>query len=262
MTSSLIRYERHGCGAWIIFDDPENLNAISPALIAQVGDALAHADADAEVRAIVLSGSGRAFCGGANLKVIKELLSDDVERVVEEFLMPLKTLLRRLRESPKPVVAAVNGICMAGGMETILCCDFIIAAEGAVMGDQHATYGLLPAVGGAQGLIRSVGMMRAKEMLLTGGRYTAEQLHAWGLINKVVPHAELRQATQEAVEHLGQRSRRGLARMKQMVNDEAEMPWEAATRYELSLVFSHLFLGDPQEGLAAFSEKRKPSFRP
>ena len=117
-------------------------------------------------------------------------------------------------------------------------------------------------MGGAQGLVRTLGMMRAKEMMFTGGRYTAQELHQWGLVNKVVPAAELERATQELAEHLAQRSHAGLARMKQMANDEAEMPWDAATRYELALTVGHFGNGDVQEGMQAFAEKRKPKFRP
>jgi enoyl-CoA hydratase len=261
MSFSVIKYERRGDGAWIIYSDPDNMNAISPAQIAEVGEALTMAERDPDVKAVVLTGTGRAFCAGANLKVNSGLLTDDVDRVVNEFLVPLKHLLRRLRESRKPVIAAVNGFCMAGGMETLLCCDLVVAAEDALMGDQHATFGLLPAVGGAQGLIRTLGMMRAKEMMFTGGRYTAQQLQEWGLVNKVVPPEHLHEAVEELVSHLAQRSPAGLARMKQMANDEAEMPWEAATRYELALTFGHFFTGDVQEGMQAFIEKRKPSFR-
>jgi len=258
---SLIRYERRGAGAWIIYDDPDNLNALSPALIAEVGEALTVAERDPEAKAIVLTGAGRAFCAGANLKGVSTLLADGEQRVVNEFLIPLKLLLRRLRETRKPVIAAVNGFCMAGGMETLLCCDLVVAAEGAAMGDQHATFGLLPAVGGAQGLIRTLGMMRAKEMMFTGGRYTAEQLHEWGLVNKVVPAAQLHDAVQYFVDQLAQRSPSGLACMKQMANDEADMPWDIATRYELALTFGHLYSGDVQEGTQAFAEKRKPAFK-
>src|SRR3974390_1472588 len=262
MTYSVITYERRGCAGWITFNDPENMNAISPDQIAEVGQALTEAERDSAVRVIVLTGSGRAFCAGANLKRNSNMLEQDDDMVVREFLQPLKLLLRRYRESPKPVIAAVNGYCMAGGMETLLCCDLVVAAEDAVMGDQHATFGLLPAIGGAQGLVRTLGMMRAKEIMFTGGRYKASKLYEWGLVNKVVPGAELESETQALAEHLGERSPAGLARMKMLANDEAEMPWDAATRYELALTYGHFFVGDVQEGMQAFIENRKPKFRP
>ncbi|MFT3755675.1 MAG: enoyl-CoA hydratase/isomerase family protein [Pseudoxanthomonas sp.] len=260
MSLERVKYERRGAGAWIIYNDPDNMNAISLELIADIGEALTLAEDDPQVRAIVLTGSGKAFCAGANLRMANDLLAQSPEILARKFLMPLKQLLRRVRECPKPVIAAVNGVCMAGGMETILCCDMVVAVEGALMGDQHATFGLLPAVGGAQGLIRTVGMLRAKEMLFTGGRYSAEELHQWGLVNKVVPVAELDSTVSALVEHLAQRSPAGLARMKQMANDESDMSWDVATRYEQALVLGHLFGGDVAEGLNAFAEKRKPVF--
>jgi len=262
MTYTAIKYERRGCAGWITFNDPENMNAITPTQIAEVGDALTQAERDPVVRAIVLTGSGRAFCAGANLKRNSEFLAQDAEIVVHQFLQPLKLLLRRYRECPKPVIAAVNGYCMAGGMETLLCCDLVVAAEDAVMGDQHATFGLLPAIGGAQGLVRTLGMMRAKEIMFTGGRYKARELYEWGLVNKVVPGAELESVTQALAEHLGARSPGGLARMKQLANDEAEMPWDVATRYEQVVTFGHFFTGDVQEGMDAFIQKRPPKFKP
>jgi enoyl-CoA hydratase len=259
---TVIKYEKRGCAGWIIFNDPDNMNAISPDQIRECGQALTEAERDPDIRAIVLTGTGRAFCAGANLKRNNEMLAQDSDVVVHEFLIPLKQLLRRYRESEKPVIAAVNGFCMAGGMETVLCCDLVVAAEDAVMGDQHATFGLLPAVGGAQGLLRNVGMMRAKEMMFTGGRYTPRELYAWGLVNKVVTQAELHGAAQAMAEHLGERSPAGVARMKQMMNDENDMSWDAATRYELALVTGHFGTGDIAEGMTAFTEKRKPKFKP
>lgn len=261
MNFTKVKYERRGYGAWIILDDPDNLNAISPELIAECGAALTMAEADTDIRAIVLTGTGRAFCAGANLKQRASELAGSADVVFSQFLLPLKQLLRRYRESPKPIIAAVNGICMAGGMETILCCDLVVAAESAVLGDQHATFGLLPAVGGAQGLLRNVGMMRAKEMMFTGGRYSAEQLMDWGIVNEVAPTDKLEEVVQKYVDNLAERSPSGIARMKQMINDEVEMPWDVATKYELALLGGHFATGDPTEGLQAFIEKRKPDFR-
>lgn len=260
MTGPLVTFERKGPAAWIAFNDPDNLNALSPALIAASVAALAEAERDPDVRAIVLTGTGRAFSAGANLREISGLFADGPEAVSREFLEPLKQFLRAVRESRKPVIAAVNGICMAGGMETILCCDMVVAAESAVIGDQHAVFGLLPAIGGAQGLIRTVGLMRAKEMLMTGGRYSAAQLQEWGLVNRVVPDGQLAGEVQKLAETLAQRSPGGLARMKQMANEEADMTWEQATRFELALIVGHLHGRDVGEGLAAFTEKRAPQF--
>jgi len=261
MTVELVTVETRGHTTWITLNDPDNLNALTPELIGEVAAAIVQGETDPDIRVLVLTGSGRAFCAGANLKRVTALLEQGIDAVVGEFLHPLKLLARQLRECPKPVIAAVNGICMAGGLETILCCDLVVAADDAIMGDQHSVYGLLPAIGGAQGLNRNVGAMRAKEMLFTGARFTPHELLAWGLVNKVVPKAELNCAVQALADMLSERSPAGLARMKQMVNDQGEMSWDAATRYDLSLVVGHLFGGDADRGLNAFVEKRAPVFQ-
>lgn len=254
--------EARGHSSWITLNDPDNLNTLTPELIAAVSAAVQQAEDDPNVRVLVLTGAGRAFCAGANLKRITGLIELGVDAVVGEFLQPLKLLARQLRDCPKPIIAAVNGICMAGGLETILCCDLVVAADDAVIGDQHSIFGLLPAIGGAQGLLRNVGAMRAKEMLFTGGRFTPHQLLDWGLVNKVVPRADLDDTVQALADTLGERSPAGLARMKQMVNEQGDMSWDAAARYDLSLVTSHLFGGDLNRGLQAFVQKQKPEFQP
>jgi enoyl-CoA hydratase/carnithine racemase len=241
---------------------PEEMNAISPALIGDISAALSEAETDERVRVVVLTGTGNAFCAGADLKFVRSL-NGDATAIVNQFLQPLSDLLRRLRQFRKPVIAAVNGHCVAGGLETVLCCDLVVAAQdGAVFCDGHSRYGLLPAVGGALGLARAVGPFKAKEMLFTGGRYTAGQMEAAGLVNRVVPDAELQAATDELVSELAQRSPLGLRRMKEMVNDGLELPWDVAARYELTVAERHLHSDVPNEGLLAFAERRAPRFGP
>lgn len=262
MIDDIVLYERRGAGGWIILNRPQEMNAISPSWIAEVGRVLTLAEEDHDVRAIVITGRGKAFCAGADLKANLAFLEKGSATIVQRFLQPLSDLLRRMRNCPKPVIAAVNGYCMAGGLETALCCDLIIAAESAFFGDQHSIYGLLPAIGGAQGLGRNLGPMRAKEIMFMGDRYSAQQFYDWGLVNKVVATANLEKETEAMVERLAERSPAGLRRMKQMVNDEFEMHWESAARYELSLTEAHLGGRDVREGLEAFVQKRKPRFEP
>ncbi len=256
-----IVFERRGAGAWIVFNRPERMNPITPELIREMDSALSEAEADPDVRAVVVTGTGNAFCAGAELKNAKSLVEGGSSGIVDDFLVPVSLLLRRLRAFPKPVIAAVNGYCMAGGLETVLCCDLVVAAESAVFSDAHARYGLLPAVGGAQGLARTVGPFKAKEMLFTADRFTARDMLAAGLVNRVVPDAELQRATQALVDTLAARSPAGLRRMKQMVNDGIEVPWDVAARLELLMAEVHTRSDDVREGLAAFAEKRQPKFR-
>jgi enoyl-CoA hydratase/carnithine racemase len=145
-------------------------------------------------------------------------------------------------------------------MELVLCCDIILAGRDVRIADGHARYGLLPAMGSAQALTRAVGQFKAKEMLFTGADYSGAEMEAAGLVYRAVPTDELGAAAMELVETFAQHSPSGLRRMKQMVNDEADMPWHVASAYELALTEGHLGTADPQEGFAAFAERRQPRF--
>lgn len=257
-----IDVQRRSGGLWLTFDRPQSLNAITPKLIAEVFHAICEVESDASVRAVVLTGRGRAFCAGADLKESLALKQKHGPlSSVEHFLEPLQRLHKAIRALPMPVVAAVNGYCMAGGLETILVCDLVIAAKSAVFSDAHARYGLLPALGGAQGLVRAVGPFRAKEMMFTANKYTADQMRAMGIVMDVVEDEQLENRVDEFLTLLSERSPEGIARMKRMVNDEAEMPWLQASNYELSIATNHLASSaNLMEGLKAFNERRAPAF--
>jgi enoyl-CoA hydratase len=156
-------------------------------VIENLSAALSAASEDRDGRAVVITGTDGAFCAGADLGFVKSL-SEPTE-VIERMLKPLTALLQAIRELPKPVIAAVNGHCVAGGVELSLCCDLILAANDARIADGHARFGLLPAVGGAQGLSRALGPHKAKELLFTGDAYSGAQLAQLNLVNRAVPAA-------------------------------------------------------------------------
>ncbi|HEY0936267.1 MAG TPA: enoyl-CoA hydratase/isomerase family protein, partial [Trebonia sp.] len=162
--SPLVRYRRPGAGGWLTLNRPARRNALTPQLIRDFHRALDACDADPAVRAVVITGAGDAFCAGADLDYFNARLDEPggCARFTAELLDPLWSLLRRLRDSPRPVIAAVNGACFAGGIELLVTCDLVIAAETAVFCDAHSLRGLAPALGGAAGLVAAVGAPRAR----------------------------------------------------------------------------------------------------
>src|SRR3990172_2107434 len=181
MSFETIIYEVRGGAAWITLNRPEALNAISPAMIRELGQALDRAEDAPGRRAVVLGARGRAFCAGADLKALKEAGEDNAR-----FLDDVLAIMNRLERFRLPVIAAVNGMALAGGvgggLELLLCCDLVIAAQSAKIGDAHANYGLLPGGGGSVRLPRKIGPTRAKYLMFTGEFVPAADLVAAGLV--------------------------------------------------------------------------------
>ena len=264
MAYNTIIYEKRGQGAWITLNRPEERNAVNPELIQEMSAALNEAEADSDVRAVVLTGAGRAFCAGADLKSALSMSSNlgkgDANSIMD-YLKQFERVLRKIRTLPKPVIAAINGVTCAGGIETIVCCDINIAAESAAFSDAHSRWGLMPGLGGGLGLARAVGPFKAKEMLFTADFYTARDMAAAGLVNHVVSDDQLVEFVDEMVKRLAARSPVGLARMKQLINDGLDMPWDVAARYEMLSLEAQTHSHDFYEGLMAFNEMRDPEFR-
>ncbi len=245
----------------ITLNRPEALNSISPAMIDDLNAALDGLEDRRQLCALSITGQGRAFCAGADLKAAKARMDGaDAGEVNSNFLDGLRRLLLRIEGFPVPVVAAVNGLALAGGLEMVLACDLVVAAASAKLGDAHANYGLVPGGGSSVRLPRKIGPTRAKQLIFSGDFLPAETLMQWGLVNKVVPDGGLGAAVDELVGTLAQRSPIGLRRMKRMIDDGLEQSLPAALRYELSLNALHAASHDRMEGLAAFAEKRKPAF--
>ena len=250
--------EIRGNAMWITLNRPDALNAITPAVISGINAALDKAP-QAGARAVVLTGTGRAFCAGADLKFIRGESGDD-EAALSRFLDTILLVMNRLETFPMPVIAALNGLTLAGGLELMLCCDLVVAARSAKLGDAHANYGLLPGGGSSVRLPRKIGPTRAKYLLYTGEFVPAEQLVAAGLVNEVVDDDALIAATEALVAKLANKSPLVLRRMKALVDDGLEQPAAIALRQELLASEVHAYSHDMKEGLAAFEEKRKPSF--
>ncbi len=261
MKYETIKLVDHGHHVAITLNRPDALNSISPAMIDDLNAALDKIEDRHQLCALSISGNGRAFCAGADLKAAKERMSGaDAAVVNSQFLDALRRILLRLEAFPTPVIAAVNGLALAGGLELVMACDLVVAVESAKFGDAHANFGLVPGGGNSVRLPRKIGPTRAKELIYTGQFLPARQMMAWGLVNQVAPDDGLTEALADLVGTLAEKSPIGLRRMKRMIDDGQEQSLASALRYELAINAQHATSYDREEGLAAFAEKRKPRF--
>jgi len=253
-----VRLEKDGGVAAIVLDRPEQLNAVSPALLDDLDAACAAIEADGQVRVATLTASGRAFCAGADLRVVQQLAPDPARW--RAFMARWRQVYDRVEALPVPVIAGVHGLALAGGLELVLVCDLVIAEATARLGDQHANFGLVAGGGGSQRLPRLIGARRAKELMLLGGWLSADEARAWGLVNRVVPAGEVAAATRELARELAAKSGAASRMVKMLVHRGLDLPLPAALDLEGEEVARHMRSPDAVEGLRAFAEKRKPRF--
>ncbi len=237
---------------------PEKFNCLSSSVAQAINDALDGFESSDEVRAILVRAQGKNFCTGADLDEVLALRETPDE--LREFLRFGLTVLSRLEAMPMPVVGAVQGLCLAGGLELMMACDVIFAGEDAQIGDQHSQYGLIPGWGGSQRLPRIIGMRRALDLFYSHRWISAADALSWGLVNYVTPNAELIDQAMDYCRACTERSRPGLAGMKRLAREGIEMSQEDGFAIELDLSVIHLPSDDAREGLQAFQDRRKPDF--
>lgn len=260
MTYETVECERRGPVAWVRLNRPKAMNAISPAVIRDLDAAFAALRTDDTVRVVVLTGAGPAFCAGADLSFALDSLQRGEAGPFIAFVEDIGEVARRMTRFPKPVLACVNGIACAGGLELILACDLVYAAESAKIGDAHANFGLIPGAGGAARLPKRIGSQLAKELLFTGDFVPAAKLAAAGLVNAVFADDALEAEVQKIAEKIAGKSPVGLRRMKEVADDALEQSDEAALRLERIALAAHLATEDVRLGLEAFRAKKKPEF--
>jgi enoyl-CoA hydratase len=256
ITDTPVLVERRSATLWLRLNRPAVRNAMTPELIAGLHDGLDRAEANPEIRCVVIAGAGRAFCAGADLDHVRALTADERHA----YFVQDGLAFDRVEAFPKPVVGAVHGAAIAGGLELALCCDFIIAADTASFGDGHANHGLIPAGGGSVRLPRRVGAARARYMMFSGEVVPATDLAHTDLIAAVVPDDQLEAEVERITARLAERSPLGLSAMKRLVADALETPVRVGLRQELQAVREHTRSADFAEGLAAFDEHRAPRF--
>jgi enoyl-CoA hydratase len=254
----LMIYEKKGRLATITINRPKVMNALNTQLAGEMRDALSDAEADGAIRVIVITGAGdRAFCAGADIGELAVLGGIEAR----DFSLLAQSLTTQIERVRKPVVAKVNGLCLGGGNEVAMSCDFRIASDKASFGQPEINLGIIPGMGGTQRLTRLIGRTKAIEMDMLGEMIPAAEAHRLGLVNKVVPADDLDQAVDELVEKLGSKGPVALGMVKLAVNNGMDMDLNRGLYYEAECFGAACGTEDAKEGTKAFMEKRKPEFK-
>jgi enoyl-CoA hydratase/carnithine racemase len=254
--------EAGGLTAVVSLNRPDQLNPIDGTVLAAMDSVIDRLAGDDRVRAVLVTGRGRAFSAGGDLKAYLSLQRDPV--AFPRFVADLHRIFGRLRTLSVPVVALVNGVTAAGGLELLLHCDLAFAAESARIGDGHLNFGQMGGGGVLTLLPRTVGRARAVELILSGRFLPAAEALEWGLVSRVVPDDQLLDAGLEFCAEVAAKSPLAVANAKQVLNqlwaDNGSL--EAGLRYELERdAYYCLTSEDAPEGLAAFSEKRPARYQ-
>ena len=256
MSYELIKVEERGRVGLITLNRPKQLNALSPALMQEVGSALQDYDRRDDIGAIVITGNEKAFAAGADIAAMKDysymdaFLSDYITRDWEH--------IRRIR---KPVIAAVAGYALGGGNELAMMCDIVIAAENARFGQPEVNLGVMPGAGGTQRLPRTVGKAKAMDLCLTARMMDAQEAERAGLVSRVVPLDKLMDEALAVAEKIAGYSLPVVMMIKESINRAYESTLAEGIVFERRLFHSQFALADQKEGMAAFLEKRKPTFK-
>ncbi|MGH2746614.1 MAG: enoyl-CoA hydratase/isomerase family protein [Actinomycetota bacterium] len=252
-----VLYETDGAVARVTINRPDRRNAINPAVVEGISSALSAAEADDEVRAVVLSGTGeRAFCAGGDLGGMSA-----GSRVQQHFeRADIGHLLTQMRASRLPIVAAVNGHALGGGFGLMLACDLVVAVDDAELGTPEINIGLWPFIITAV-IQRDVPRKVALELMLTGGRMGAEEAQRWGMVNRVAARDEFKKAVDEMVESVLSKSPLIAALGKRSFYRAEDMSFESAVEYLAGMLTVCLESEDTIEGVSAFLRKRPPEWK-
>jgi len=249
-----IIFEKKDAVARIIFNRPEAMNSLDMEILLELEKALNDCETDDNIGALIITGSGKAFCAGADLKYQHNVIAGSLSKE-REFINRVRGITDLISGLSKPVIAAVNGFALAGGFEILMACDLAIAADGVKIGDQHMNYALLPGAGSSQRLPWIVGMRRAKEILFTGKWLTAIEAEQLGIVNKMVPAGKLQNAAMEMAADLASKSRLSLKEMKRLVNNVPEMSLKAGIDIESQACIMLVANEDAHKGVVAFNTK-------
>lgn len=253
-----LKIEREENVLWIVLNRPQRLNTFNDVLMEELGDMLNTAENDPSVKCLVITGDGdRAFSAGADVGMFQK--ANPVK--AEEFSRGGQKTFGKIEEMSKPVIAAINGYALGGGLELALACDLRIAAEHAELGSTEINLGLIPGWGGTQRLVRIVGLAKAKEMLMLGNRLKADEALRIGLVHKVVHFDKLKDETRAIAKKLSDGPPVAMKYAKHAANFGSQVPLEVGLRLEAALMGLTFSTEDIKEGVEALFSKRKPEFK-
>ena len=254
---ALVLYEVHDGFAQVTLNRPDKYNALNLELLKELSAAFDRAESDAGVRAVVLAGAGKAFCAGADVSEMQVVrTAADGERWIAERA----PYLERVGRCPKPVIAAIHGYALGGGLELAMQADLRVCGQSAWLGQPEIRLGLMPGAGGTQRLTRLIGLGRALEWLMTGERIAAEEALRLGLVNRVVPDDQVLAVAHQLARTLARQAPLGLLFIKRCAREGLEMALPQALALERQAFAQLLATRDGQEGIRAFLEKREPRF--
>ncbi len=245
--------------ATIAVDRPKVMNAIRYHTMLEIKDALNDIEVDESIRVVVITGAGdKAFIAGGDISI----MARDVSYLETLSQLPKgQAITTEIENFPKPVIARINGIALGGGTEIALCCDIRIAADTAIIGVPEITLGIIPGYGGTQRLPRLIGMGKAKELVLTGDYINAQEAYRIGLVNKVVPLAEIDNAVTDMAGKLSSNGPIALHMAKAAMNNGFQADLRTGLEIEAKCFSLCFGTQDRLEGMNAFLEKRKPEFK-
>ena len=247
--------ERHGPVLLIRLNRPEALNALNLNLMQDLSQTLTEADADPEIRCIVLTGSEKAFAAGADVREMAQ--KSYAEAFAQDIFGPQAAAIARIR---KPIIAAVSGYCLGGGCELAMLCDFILCADTAKFGQPEVNLGIIAGMGGTQRLTRTVGKAKAMEMNLTGRTMDAAEAERAGLVSRIIPAADLIAEALKVAQTIAQKSALAVMAAKESVNRAQETSLSEGLLFERRQFQALFATQDQKEGMAAFIEKRPAHF--
>lgn len=257
MAYSCLLYEKNGSITTITLNRPDVFNAFNDEQSYELQDALKSAKKDEECRVVVLTGSGKAFCSGQDLKAIA---GAEKRSFIDSLHKRYNPIIREMRNMPKPIICRLNGVAAGAGCSLALASDFIIASENASLIEVFINVGLVLDSGSSFFLPRLVGSARAFELSTMGSKVTAKQALEWGMVNRCVPAEQLDEETANVANYYASAPTKAIGLMKKMLNRSFNSDLEAMLEYEAYCQEVAGSSSDNKEGVAAFNEKRKPVF--